>query len=173
MDQLSVNPADNPEAVQEVDVWWGGYASRTMLPGFVLTGVLTLGIGAVAGLLWYIVGVPAQVARYGAYVLVVTVWLDRAFRLAYRSISVTYRLTTRRLLRDRGFFRPADGQIELTRVVDVRVEQGGLERLVGVGRLQIITDNANEPMILAGVKEPEYIASKIRGCVRQVKGGQG
>src|SRR5207248_260461 len=69
---LAMSP-DYPEsshelvAAEEVEVWWGAYAGRTLLPGFVLCGLVTVGLmGAL-----YVWGDPQHPnPRYVTYLLV-------------------------------------------------------------------------------------------------------
>src|SRR5437868_3151345 len=102
-------PARAParDAAQEKDLWWGGYAARTLLPSFTVCGVLTLVIPVAAWYLaaWYLSPSNDEepgLLHYLAYVLVGGVWLVQLLRLAYRLITYTYRLTTRRILCERS-----------------------------------------------------------------------
>jgi hypothetical protein len=47
-------------ATQERDIWWGGYSGRALVPSFVLCGILTVVIAAVAWFVWYQYGLPAR-----------------------------------------------------------------------------------------------------------------
>ena len=153
-----------PEETQEVDLWLGGYSGRTMLPSF-------LGCGLVTGLLGWVAWLEGQWTSRLLRGVIYGMWVIQLLRWGYRSVSVTYRLTTHRLLRDRGFSHPADGEIELRQVAAVHVEKNLLERLVGVGRIVVRPEGNNSPpLVLAGVYHPEQSAALILAAVERVRG---
>jgi hypothetical protein len=157
------------EKTQEVDVWWGAYAGRTMVPSFVLCGLVTaavLGGGAYLALAY---DPPPLHLRYIAYALLAALWLVQLLRCGYRTISITYRLTTHRLLRDHGFIRPAAGEVLLACITAVRVKRSPLERLLGVGRVIVVSEEKAGRLVLHGVHRPERIALKIRRWVEHAR----
>jgi membrane protein YdbS with pleckstrin-like domain len=136
-----------------------------MLPSFLVCGLLTLAIMA-----WAFGMLPSHLARYVVYGLVGAVWLVQLARWGYRVAAINYRLTTHRLVADRGFFSPTVRQIELARVATVRVDAGPWERWVGVGRVQVVPENGQQaPVVLEGVREPERLAVLIEGCVKRAR----
>jgi hypothetical protein len=154
---------------QEVDVWWGAYAGRTMAPSFVLCGLATVALLAAAAYLWTAYDLPPLQVRYTAYGLIAALWLVQLLLWGYRTVSLTYRLTTHRLLRDHGFVRPAAGELPLACITTVRVERTALERLLGVGRIVIVSQHNGEPLVLDGVRQPDHIAVRIRRCVEHAQ----
>jgi hypothetical protein len=154
---------------QEVDVWWGAYAGRTMAPSFVLCGLATVALLAAAAYLWTAYDLPPLLVRYTAYGLIAALWLVQLLLWGSRTVSFTYRLTTHRLLRDHGFVRPAAGELPLARITGVRVERTALERLLGVGRIVIVSQGNSEPLVLDGVRGPDHIAVRIRRCVEHAR----
>jgi hypothetical protein len=151
-------PAEAEE--EEVDIWWGAFAGRTMVPLFVLCGLLTLGVWALTLLLRRGPGLP--IVRYTAQGVGAAVWFVVLAWTAYRVIAVNYRLTSRRLLYRWGFQRAAQWEIELTRIAAVRVECRPLERLLGVGRLRVtLHDGGAAGPVFAGVVRPSAVARMI------------
>jgi membrane protein YdbS with pleckstrin-like domain len=142
----------------EVDVWWGGYAGRTMLPVFVVCILVTALIASVARLLdWG----QAQV-RLSFYALTALLWIFLVGRCLYRSVAVTYRLTTRHLYVDRGFSYASFKVIEVSSIAKVDIDQDGLERRLGVGRVRLaINDPHHRPVVLEGVYEPDRLVAAI------------
>jgi hypothetical protein len=157
-------PAAAPEA-EEVDVWWGGYSGRTMVPEFALSGLVTAGI---VGLAWYLgAWRDSSWLRSAMPILLGAYWLLLVARWLYRPLSANYRLTTRRLFCEQGFGHPGRPGVELSQVAEVAVEQTLLERLTSVGRIRIeLQDRATPPLVLAGVSKPEQIAKLIRRQIR-------
>jgi membrane protein YdbS with pleckstrin-like domain len=151
---------DTAEA-EERDVWWGAYAGRTMLPDFVLCGVLTAILVGIAWALraWH----GSTTIRYATQLCIAVLWIWQFGRWSYRMLAVNYRLTTRRLFCERGFHHPGSPGLELSEVVHVAVERGPLERLLRVGRIRVVTHGDPErQLVLEGVHDPEHIASEIR-----------
>src|SRR5262249_55737708 len=145
------------------DVWWGAYASRTMLPSFIVCGLITAGVTAV----WLDWGVEYRLseltARYTAYAVIGPLWLFQLGRWLYRILTRTYRLTTRRLYIERTFVHVPARIVDLRRVTDVAVESTALERRLKVGRVRLRTENPQEPdVVLEGVYNPQWLAKRIR-----------
>jgi hypothetical protein len=157
------------DPAQEVELWWGGYAGRTMLPAFLLCALLSAAVVVGAELLWQEESVPAALIFRLAMYLIVLVWAAALARWAYFTTTLAYRLTTRRLLRERGFAHPALPAIELARVRDVRVEQRAWERWVGVGRLLVeVEGGAIE--VFHGLHQPARVAEVVWHQVRDCQG---
>lgn len=160
------------EEGQEVDVWWGSYSGRTMLPSFGVCGLLTLAIAGVSLYLVWGKDYHSTLVRYAAYLAVGVIWGLQLGRWAYRTVSINYRLTNRCLFRDRGFRHPSAGQVALAQVREVRVEEGSrLERFLGIGRVRVVGGNGAEVLMLEGVYDPEGAANTIRKQVEQVRQG--
>jgi Bacterial PH domain len=154
---------------QETDVWWGSYAGRTMLPGFLTSGIITLALVLLA---WYCYSTGRMTASHARRAVegpATLIWLMLLLHCGYRMIAWNYRLTTRHLFLERGFHTPAGGGIKLTRIAQVLVQRNVLERWVGVGRLRILLTDAPEPLILEGIRNPEHIAVEIRRRVEKAR----
>jgi hypothetical protein len=145
-------------ALEEIDVWWGSYAGRKMVPGFVLSGLLT---AVFFGLAWYFREWHGNVVRYWVQVAMGGLWTIELAWWVYRLVSAGYRLTTRRLLYYWGLFRPIRLEVDLKDVTQVIVEQKPLDRLLGVGRLRIATKDKPHALIFEAVTRPLEIANKI------------
>jgi hypothetical protein len=159
---------DEVDRSQEVDVWWGSYAGRTMLPSFMLCGLLSVGVVVGAYYLHIRYGFDRLTLRYCVYTIVAAMWFGQLARWAYRVMTFSYRLTTHRLLLERNFFNSARAAVGLQDITAVRVERPPLERVVGVGRVQVVSEK--DPLLeLRGLREPETIAAVIRGQVNRVR----
>jgi hypothetical protein len=158
------------EGNQEVDVWWGSYAGRTMTPSFLLSALLT---GIITWGVWFFW--PANedrpyLIRYTDYILVGAVWLFQLIRWAYRIIGINYRLTTKRLFCQRGFQTAASRMLDLTQIATVRVERLPLVHFLKVGRLRIVpVDDSQLPMVLESVPNPDHVAAAIMKQVKQAR----
>jgi hypothetical protein len=153
---------ETPAAEEEVEVWWGAFAGRTAVPGFVLCALVT----AVVCVGLYAWGV-LQPARWWAFLLTSPLWLVQIGRWLYRTTAYNYRLTNRRLFVSRSFSAAAR-VVDLARVERVVVERSRLRRRLGVGRIRI---EAKEiaPLILDGVRDPAAVATLIGNRVQQAR----
>jgi len=172
----AADPAQKPaaDAGEELDVWWGSYAGRAMVPGFVACGLLTLVIAGGAWYWWDVYQAHPRVARYSAYTLGTLVWGIQLLRWGYRTIFTNYRLTTRRLFRDKGLRTPAGPPVELTAVTEVAVEPPAFwERLLDVGRVRLACGNGPvRELVLDGVYQPGQVAEQIRRQVQRAQQGK-
>jgi membrane protein YdbS with pleckstrin-like domain len=149
---------------QEVDLWWCSYSGWTMLPSFVVCLVLT------AVIFWL---VSHYLPHRGLVQLTIlgtssAVWLAQVLRWGHRFFGFNYRLTTRRLFYDRGFLYTERHHIELARIVEVRVARNRFERLVGVGRIYLQTQD-RQNVVIEGVRQPMEVARRIREAVGHVR----
>jgi hypothetical protein len=143
---------------EEIDVWWGSYSMWTMTPSLLVCILLT---GAIVWAAWYFL--PLRDLPLVLFTLMGTLWLVQTIRWAYRIVFYNYRLTTRRLLLDRGLLYPSGVQAELARIASVQVQTNGIEKRLGVGRIVISFEkNTPEPVVLEGVHGPTRIADLIR-----------
>lgn len=156
---------------QEIDIWWGAYAGRTMTPSFVICSLLTGLLILLVWLFWPKNEDRPYLERYTTYILVGAVWLFQLVRWGYRIIGINYRLTTRRLFCQRGFYTLITF-IDLASIATVRIERDVLESYLKVGRLRIIPVNNDQPqMLLEGVYNPDQIAALIMNQVQKARAG--
>jgi Bacterial PH domain len=162
-DNASVSALSQPLASpqEEVDVWYGAYAGRTMLPQFLLAALLSAVLFVLARLLGAWHGSP--VARYLGLALALAIWAFVLTCWLYRMTAINYRLTTRRLFIERGFGHPGRPGVELSQVDRIDVEFSYLGQKLDVGRLRITLKNDKTgPLILEGVHHPHQVVERIR-----------
>lgn len=164
-EERPVMPPREDAPAGEVDLWWGSYSGRAMVPSF--AGCLTLTLGLVIGACWVVNAnvQEAATARHECYALAAALWLFQVVRWAYRVVGFNYRLTTRRLLWGQGFLYPPAPPVELADVKQVRTEQTWLEHRLDIGRV-IVTASSPEPVVLAGVLHPQRAAERIEQARR-------
>jgi hypothetical protein len=160
-------PPEQDFAAEEVDIWWGAYAGRTMVPRFVGCAILS---ALVVGMAWS-VGAwrGAFLIRYGAGLIVAGLWLSQVGLWIYRMLALNYRLTTRHLYYERGFGHPGNPGIELGQITAISVMQGAVERWLGVGRIAIAATGNRLPLVLEGVRHANAVASEISRRVKQAQ----
>jgi membrane protein YdbS with pleckstrin-like domain len=150
---------------EEVEVWWGSYAARTMLPSFLACLVLTVLIDLGCWLL-----LPKFLSRWSVVILTGLVWLVQTLRCLYRVLGYNYRLTTRRLYVEHGVVAPITAAADLERIKAVKVGAGFLHRGLGVGRVAVyLDDDVQLPLLLDGVRHPWRVCEMISRQAAQAK----
>jgi uncharacterized membrane protein YdbT with pleckstrin-like domain len=159
-----------PAEVAENELWTGGYSPKAMYGSWIAAGLASIG-GLIAVLLlplegaigWWIFGVG-----------VLVVWGGLLAMLAYRRVSVKYRLTNQRLFHEQGILRRVTDRIELIDIDDVTLEQGIVERVLGVGTVRVSsTDRTTPELLMPGIDDVKAIADAIdhaRRAERQRRG---
>lgn len=85
-------------------------------------------------------------------------------------LSTRYRLTTERLFIERGIVRQTIDQIELVRVDDIRVTKGVVDRVFGLGSVQILsTDFTDRSVEIKGVADADGVAELVRSRMRAAR----
>ncbi|MBS0193809.1 MAG: PH domain-containing protein [Proteobacteria bacterium] len=75
-------------------------------------------------------------------------------------------LTDQRLILRRGVFNRVTDYVELYRVKDSHFTQPFVERLLGLGTIQLRTTQDSEPLVvLSGMRGPEALWNQLRGLV--------
>ncbi|MBI5288248.1 MAG: PH domain-containing protein, partial [Chloroflexi bacterium] len=88
-------------------------------------------------------------------------------RMVARILGHRYRLTTQRLFIEKGILSQTIDQTELIRVDDVRVHKSVLDRVFGLGTVEIASSDATNPSVrIVGVAGPEAVAEHVRANMR-------
>ncbi len=92
--------------------------------------------------------------------------LVRGIRIALRAArlrTTRYRLTNQRLVVESGLVSRTLAEVDLRSVEDLVFQQGPLERLLGIGRVSVVSSDRNTPRLqLLGVKDPKGTRELIR-----------
>jgi hypothetical protein len=152
------------ETAQETDAWWGAYSTWAMLPSALVCLVLT---GAIIGGTWTLV--EKRYVQWTVWGLAGAVWLVQTTRWWRRVFGINYRLTTRRLLIDKGHWRPWRCAIELTAVTHMEVRLYRLGRWTNVGRIIVHTKSESAPLVLEGVRFPAVAAARMLAVIREAQ----
>ena len=147
---MSVSIMTHPLDPSMVDRQWWGFNGWKMLPMFLITGVLSVGL--------FIVDLNYDHSWFSGLVIVIS--LIQLIRMSYCSITFSYRLTSKRLLVDYGNLYSPQAAITPSDIRDVHVIAHKLDRLCGVGtvRLRLISGRTID---LIGVTWPDSVAVEL------------
>lgn len=155
-------------AAEEVDLWWGGPDIRRLIPVILRTIGLNGGLIVAAWVYWCTGLMPAGMIRSVIHILSGLLWAYQLSRWLYLSAAISFRLTTRRLYGERGFFPARHAVIDLERIASVGVEQHGLDRWLGLGWIRLeLREEPTEPLFMRGIYHPEQVATLIRETVQR------
>lgn len=162
--------ADHSTEGAERPLWagrtsWKHYIGRITL--WVL-GNIAAGVGlgmasgkwvAMSGYLgWIIAGVVTVSGLFLLLPIALHIWGHR------------YKLTTERLIIERGILSQTIDQTELIRVDDVRLHKSLINRILGLGSVAIVsTDATDREIVIPGVADPEKVAEVIRSRMRSMR----
>jgi len=145
--------ADND---QEEEIWEGRYSPKAMIGAWILTALLTLAL-LIGAVLYSQKWVWITVA-----VLILLAWLYQGGKLAYRRLSVSYRLTDQRLIHETGILRRVTDRIETIDMDDITYSQTFVDRLTGVGTVIISsTDRTHPELRLIGIENVKDVADRM------------
>jgi len=141
----------------EREVWEGRYSPKAMMGAWVLTVLVTL-----------VLLIVAVLYREHGWVLIVAavaiplLWLYQLARLAYRRMSVRYRLTNQRLIHESGILTRTTDRIETIDMDDITFAQTFFERFMGVGTVIISSSDRSHPELrLVGIEEVKQVADQM------------
>jgi hypothetical protein len=153
-----------PGCQEELDLWWGSYSGRAMVPSFVVCLGLTVVLYVCTS--WW-------VPQRGWLQLTFTVfagllWLIQFGRWAHRCFTYNYRLTSRYLYVDRGFWPLVARRFALTAIGRVECKARPLDGWLRIGDVQVwLANEANAPVVLRALLSPRSAAETIRSAVKK------
>jgi membrane protein YdbS with pleckstrin-like domain len=153
--------------IPEQDLWTGSYSPKAMTGAFVLAGLLTV-IGIVAASFagpigWIVVAIAA-----------VLLFAYLGLLLAYRRMSINYRLTSQRFLRDMGILSRRSDHLLVVNIDDVTVEQNFFDRMFNLGKIKLNVKDATTPVLtMLGIENPRHVADMIDHARRTERNRRG
>jgi len=176
-DARSADPADGESSrpaappAPEQPLWvgrtnWKHYAGR-----------LSLWLIAILVVAFFIVRAATRSdsfsGRTAGWIILLVVTASAAVVLGpafWTILSHRYRLTTQRLIIERGILSQTIDQTELIRVDDVRIYKTFFDRILGLGSVAVIsTDATDRELLIPGVPRPDALADSIRARMRAAR----
>ncbi len=150
---------------QERPLWTGRTAWRHYI-GRIL-------IWLIASIVWSVVcwmGFTQTPALWLAATGLVVLLLLFLGPVAFAILGHRYRLTTERLIIEKGILSQTIDQTELIRVDDVRIHKTLMNRLLRLGTVAVIsTDVSDRETEIPGIAQPEVLADSIRSRMRALR----
>jgi membrane protein YdbS with pleckstrin-like domain len=162
-DHQPAEPANRAEPM-----WTGWPCRKRHLPMLSLALIVLIAPAIVAG----ITGVPWLLIA-SALGLLWCLWV--AGKMVLEPLALHYWVTIDRLFIRRGILSRTTDQMELIRVDDIRMTQGLIDQVLGIGNVEVVaaTDRTDGDITLFGVAEPAKVAELIRENMRKLRQRRG
>jgi membrane protein YdbS with pleckstrin-like domain len=159
---------EGPAVGPETPLWQGRGDWRYQIGAIALFFVVAI---AVLILVAFIINQPDKRVYWWAGGLVVLAFAVRAgWILFVHMFGTRYRLTSQRLFIDHGILSRTTDQVELIRVDDVRIRQRLLDRMFGIGSVDVLsTDVSDAKTAIVGIADPDRVAEHIRSHMRKLR----
>ncbi|MGB7325314.1 MAG: PH domain-containing protein [Rubripirellula sp.] len=151
--------ADLDHDEEEETLWSGGYNPKAMLGSWILMGVISIGL----------LILPFFVSQFSigiAVALVGLVWVIGCLIYAYRRLGYHYELTTQRFIHQKGILSRQTDRIEVIDIDDVSFSQGPVQRMFGVGNIELTGSDRTHPQLsmmgIGNVKDVSGLIDDIR-----------
>ncbi len=139
---------------QEGDLWSGGYSPKAMIGTWILMAGISIAL--------LIICVVAQLGFAIALGLILLMWVFGGLRYGWRRLGVHYQLTTQRFIHQTGILTRKTDRIEVIDIDDVSFTQGPVERVFGVGTIQLTGSDRTHPTLsMIGIGEVKEVAGLI------------
>jgi membrane protein YdbS with pleckstrin-like domain len=153
----------------EEELWTGGYSPKAMFGPWIAAALATIA-GLVAVVMWS----PDTLGWSILGIAALIIWGSLFLTLAYRRLGVKYRLTNHRLFHEQGILRRVTDRIEIIDIDDVTFAQGIVERMLGVGTINVTSSDRTSPeLVMPGIDNVKVVADTIdqaRRAERQRRG---
>jgi len=147
----------------ENELWQGSYSPKDMFGQGLGVAAITVA-AAVAGIFFQWES-PAWLWALAAIVLV---WLALGLQLAYRRLSIRYRLTNQRFFHERGLLTRVVDRIEVIDMDDITYVQTLIDRLLGIGTIRITSSDRTHPELLVrGIDHVKEVAALMDNARRE------
>jgi membrane protein YdbS with pleckstrin-like domain len=155
-DQMRAGARSGAADVAEKELWSGSYSAKALFGQIVAAIVITV-IATIGAAFW-----NTSAGWMTLAVVLLVLWAALALTLAYRRLTVRYRLTTYRFFHERGLLSRVTDRLEVIDIDDVTVRQGMVERMLGVGTIVMRSSDCSDPKLsLPGIDDVKTVADMI------------
>jgi membrane protein YdbS with pleckstrin-like domain len=147
--------ADTPEET----LWQGRYSPKAMVGAWIFLGVVAV-IAIVLAI--YLAFSPWSAYWWAPIAAVLVLAAVIAVRYFIKRIGTRYRLSNHRFFHEEGILNRKVNPIDLITINDVAWEQGFVERMLGVGRVKIMSSDTSDPILwVEGIEDIQNVATLI------------
>lgn len=98
------------------------------------------------------------------------IWSDKKRILGLRISLTKYSLTSDRLFKEVGLLAKKEDQTQLYKVSDISLKRGFLQRIFGLGTIELITSDPSNPVILIeNISKAREVSELINDLVNKEK----
>lgn len=160
----NATPPAAMDPASEEDLWEGRASWKSVVPLASLWLLVTLVVTIALGVL------TNRTAVLTALAVLMVVLLLLLFRCAWRIWSASYKISTQRIFIRRGVLTQTVDQTELLRVDDVKTRQTLIERMLGIGCVEVVSsDRTDSRLLLEDILDPNTVAEHIRRNTRNLQ----
>lgn len=148
----------NAQAPPERSLWKGGYSPKAMYGTWLIT--VAVSVAAIVLVFLFANDIPNIWYYVGAGILLL--WMSVIMTYVVRRLGQHYELTTQRFIHQNGVLVRKTDRIEVIDIEDVSYTQGIVQRILGVGTIQISGRDQSHPvLVLNGIDNVPQVASLI------------
>lgn len=152
--EVASKTSDLEDFDSEENLWSGGYSPKAMFGTWILMAVLSLVLLVVS--LFVAQLFPIAIG------LILLMWVVGGVRYGWRRLGVHYHLTSQRFIHQTGVLTRQTDRIEVIDIDDVSFNQGPIERIFGVGTIQVTSSDRTHPTLsMSGIGEVKEVAGLI------------
>ena len=139
----------------ETILWQGGYSPKAMIGTWIAMAVVSI-------LLLILAGLFEPLTFMMAIGGVVLIWIVGGLRYAYRRLGYHYELTTQRFIHQSGLLSRQTDRIEVIDIDDVSFKQGPIQRVFGVGTIDLTgSDRTHPSLMMHGIAKVRDVSGLI------------
>lgn len=155
-EQLVSEKRDNLDDHEpEETLWNGGYSPKAMIGSWATLVVVSIAL-LVAAIMF--TGFSFSVA----FAIIAVLWVLIAANYARMRLGFHYELTSQRFIHKTGLLTRRTDRIEVIDIDDVSYQQGPIQRMFGVGCINITSSDRSDPFLhLIGIDKVSEVAGLI------------
>lgn len=151
----SQGSGNSPDLDVETSLWEGNYSSRAVAGPAMVALLLTVSLGVVTA----VYGVPDWRISVSLCALA-WAWVTAIYLI--RRLSIRYELTSQRFIHQSGLLSRRTDRIEVIDIDDVSFLQGPVERLLGIGTINVSSTDRTHPQLrMPGIADVKRVAGMI------------
>lgn len=139
----------------EETLWNGGYSPKAMVGSWIILTVVSIGL-LVAAVMF------SELSFAIAFAIIAVLWVLVAANYARMRLGFHYELTSQRFIHKTGLLTRRTDRIEVIDIDDVSYEQGPIQRMFGVGSINITSSDRSDPFLhLVGIDKVGEVSGLI------------